>query len=316
MKSVAIVAYDGCWAMSVFLAKDFFRVVELLDYHYQLPNSYEVEILTCFGEPITSSSQVNIFPDNKISDKHYDLIVLPPVEISKLAHMPPDADIIVNWLKPRLKSNTKILSLSTGSYFLAASKLLNTTVLATHWSFVRRMEKYFPECSFTAHKSYLKTGNIYTTGSFEAGINVLLSLVAEDKGDRFSQLCATHLLISEPQQLAPILPAFRNHNDNRISEVQDWIDRNFQRNIRILELSKMFNFSERNLKRRFLNAAGTAINRYVQEVRLDKAKKLLLTTELTVKDISAEVGYENDSFFTRLFKKNTGLTPAKWRYDN
>jgi YesN/AraC family two-component response regulator len=51
----------------------------------------------------------------------------------------------------------------------------------------------------------------------------------------------------------------------------------------------------------------------VQEVRIDKAKKLLLSTDKTVNEISINVGYENSSFFTRLFKKNTGLTPAKWR---
>jgi len=313
MKKVAIIAYEGCWAMSVYLAKDFFRVVELLDQHYQLPKSYTVEILTSDGKPITSSSNVLIHPDTQFGEQEYDLIVLPPIEISKLANMPPESHEIVEWLKPRLKTDAAILSLSTGSYFLAASKMLNSTLLATHWSFVNKMEQYFPENLFTAHKSYLRAGNLYTTGSFEAGINVLLNIVAEDKGDRFSQLCATHLLISEPNQVAPALPAFRNHNDNRISQVQDWIDQNFKKNIRILDLAQKFSFSERNLKRRFLNAAGLAVNRYIQEVRIEKAKKLLLTTEQTVKEISIEVGYENDSFFTRLFKKNTGMTPAKWR---
>jgi two-component system response regulator YesN len=51
----------------------------------------------------------------------------------------------------------------------------------------------------------------------------------------------------------------------------------------------------------------------VQEVRIDKAKKQLLATDKTVNEISEEVGYENSSFFSRLFKKSTGLTPAKWR---
>ena len=154
---------------------------------------------------------------------------------------------------------------------------------------------------------------IYTTGSFEAGINVLLAIVSEDKGDRFSQRCATHLLISEPKRLSPILPNYHVHKDDRIMQVQDWIDSNFQNFIRIADLAQMFNFSERNLKRRFSLATGTSVNKYIQEVRVDKAKKMLLTTEATIKDIAIAVGYENDSFFSRLFKKITGLTPAKWR---
>jgi len=85
--------------------------------------------------------------------------------------------------------------------------------------------------------------------------------------------------------------------------VQDWIDSNFNNAINVVNLAKSFNFSERNLKRRFSFAAGISVSEYVQEVRVDKAKKLLLATEQTVKDISIAVGYENDSFFSRLFKK-------------
>ena len=313
MKRVAIIAYDGCWAMSVFLAKDFFRIVYLLDTYDKLEHNYEVEILTCSGGAITSSSNSTIIPDNKLTDKTYDLVIIPPIEGARLNHIPLEADLIVKWLKPQILTNTTILSLSTGSYFLAASGKLNGTMFATHWAFVRQLENMFPECQFTSHKSHLKTGNIYTTGSFEAGINVLLAIVAEDKGDRFSQRCATHLLISEPGRLSPILPNYHIHKDERVTEVQDWIDSHFQNIIRIVNLAKMFNFSERNLKRRFSLATGTSINKYIQEVRVDKAKKLLLATEKTIKDISIEVGYENDSFFSRLFKKRTGMNPAKWR---
>jgi YesN/AraC family two-component response regulator len=55
------------------------------------------------------------------------------------------------------------------------------------------------------------------------------------------------------------------------------------------------------------------VTQYIQAVRVDKAKKLLITTERNVKEIASEVGYENDGFFSRLFKKITGSTPAKWR---
>jgi len=313
MKKVAVIAYEGCWAMSIHFAKDFFSIVSLLDTHYKQENIYDVEILTCNGRAINSASNSTITPDNALTDQHYDLVIIPPIEGGRLNNMPLEADLIVKWLKHQILANTTILSLSTGSYFLAASGVLNNTMFATHWAFVRQLENLFPACQFTSHKSHLKTGDIYTTGSFEAGINVLLGIVAEDKGDRFSQRCATHLLISEPGKLTPILPNYHIHKDERITEVQDWIDGHFQNVIRIVDLANMFNFSERNLKRRFSQATGISINKYVQEVRVDKAKKLLLATEKSIKDISIEVGYENDSFFSRLFKLKTDMTPSKWR---
>lgn len=313
MKNIAIIAYEGCWAVSVLLAKDFFTIVSLLDSHYLLPQSYNVEIVTTDGAPITSSSNSIVVADNSLSDKPYDLVIIPPIEGSKLKSMPSSSILIIEWLIPKINGSTSILSLSTGSYFLAATGELNKTAIATHWSLVKPLSKLFPDCQFINHKSYLKMGSIYTTGSFEAGISVLLEIVAKDKGDRFSQQCATHLLISDSGKLNFALPKYSSHRDEKISEVQDWIFNHSSSVITIVELAKYFNFSERNLKRRFTQATGISINRYVQEVRIDKAKKLLLSTDKTVNEISINVGYENSSFFTRLFKKNTGLTPAKWR---
>ncbi|GLX79364.1 AraC family transcriptional regulator [Thalassotalea insulae] len=299
--------------MSLFLAKDFFRIVALLEARNQQSHSFEVEILTCGGEQVMSASHSLITPDGALSEKCFDWVIIPPVEGIRLMNMPPESAEIVTWLKPYIASNTSILTLSTGAYFLAASGMLNSVTFATHWAFVSTLAAIFPDSHFTAHQSYLKSKNVYTTGSFEAGIDVLLKLVAEVKGDRFSQLCATHLLLFEPQKLTPFLAEYRAHNDKRISLIQDWIDSNFQNHVLITELAKMFGFSERNIKRRFQKSTSVSIIRYLQDVRIDKAKKLLLSTEKSIKDVSIEVGYENDSFFSRLFKRSTGVTPAVWR---
>ncbi|WP_277054948.1 DJ-1/PfpI family protein [Pseudoalteromonas marina] len=165
MKNIAIIAYEGCWAVSVLLAKDFFTIVSLLDSHYSLPQSYNVEIVTTDGAPITSSSNSIVVADNSLSDKPYDLVIIPPIEGSKLKSMPSSSILIIEWLIPKINSSTSILSLSTGSYFLAATGELNKTAIATHWSLVKPLSKLFPDCQFINHKSYLKMGSIYTTGS-------------------------------------------------------------------------------------------------------------------------------------------------------
>ncbi|MFO7188205.1 MAG: helix-turn-helix transcriptional regulator [Pseudomonadota bacterium] len=70
---------------------------------------------------------------------------------------------------------------------------------------------------------------------------------------------------------------------------------------------------ERTLKRRFKTATGTTLIEYLQNLRVEEAKKLLETTELPAEEISAQVGYEDGSFFRRLFKRSTGLTPGQYR---
>ena len=81
---------------------------------------------------------------------------------------------------------------------------------------------------------------------------------------------------------------------------------------RFADLAQQFNFSERNLKRRFQLATQISPNQYLQQVRVDKAKKLLLTTDMNIHQIAYEVGYENVSFFIRIFKKVTACTPTQW----
>ncbi|WP_353936028.1 helix-turn-helix domain-containing protein [uncultured Acinetobacter sp.] len=77
-------------------------------------------------------------------------------------------------------------------------------------------------------------------------------------------------------------------------------------------MAQQFNFSERNLKRRFQLATQISPIQYLQQVRVDKAKKLLLITDMNIQQIAYEVGYENVSFFIRIFKKVTACTPTQW----
>jgi len=313
MKKVAIIAYEACWAMSVYLAKDFFRIVSLLEQHQNHPESYDVKILSNDGASVCSSSGSVIVPEGYLDKSKYDVVIIPPIEGIQLSNMPLSSQVIINWLSFQMKYSPIILSLSTATYFLAASGNCDDKQWATHWAFAKQLKKLFPNSKFATGKPYIRNDNIYTTSTFEAGIDVLLAIVARDKGDRFSQKCATHLLVSEPHKLSPILPQYLEHDDLNVLAVQDWIMLNYSQNIKIIDLANRFNFSERNLKRRFSLAVGTSINKYIQEVRLDKAKKLLLATNKSVKEISLEVGYENDSFFTRLFNKSTGTTPSNWR---
>ncbi len=131
--------------------------------------------------------------------------------------------------------------------------------------------------------------------------------------DLFAQLCATHFLVSPPAQLNSILPGTRNHGDEAILKAQDWMALNQGQAITIQQLACEASMAERTLKRRFKLATGFSPTVYLQMLRVEKAKKLLLTTEQAIKAISYEVGYENVSFFVRIFKQQTGNTPSTWR---
>ncbi|ENX57184.1 helix-turn-helix domain-containing protein [Acinetobacter sp. ANC 5659] len=313
MKKIAIIVYDGCWAMSVMMLKDFFHVVNLLSIRQGLAESYQVEMISLDGLAKTSASGPSIEVDDKVRrETTYDLVILPSFEGNRLIQIQEENDDLVDWLTSQIQQQTPILALTTAAYFLAATQQLQHVLLATHWAFLRELKRLFPQSSFTANRNYLQSEQIYTTGTLLGTFDALLGIVAQQKGDYFAQLCASHLLMHAPQELNPVLPNFRNHCDEAVLQVQDWLDINFSQENRIADLAKQFNFSERNLKRRFQLATQISPNQYLQQVRVDKAKKLLLTSEMNVQQIAYLVGYENVSFFIRVFKKITGCTPSQW----
>ena len=313
MKKIAIIVYDGCWAMSVMMLKDFFHVVNLLSIRQGLAESYQVEMISLDGLAKTSASGPSIEVDDKVRrETTYDLVILPSFEGNRLIQIQEENDDLVDWLKSQIQQQTPILALTTAAYFLAATQQLQHVLLATHWAFLRELKRLFPQSSFTANRNYLQSEQIYTTGTLLGAFDALLGIMAQQKGDYFAQLCVSHLLMHAPQELNPVLPNFRNHCDEAVLQVQDWLDANFSQENRIADLAKQFNFSERNLKRRFQLATQISPNQYLQQVRVDKAKKLLLTTEMNVQQIAYAVGYENVSFFIRVFNKITGCTPSQW----
>ena len=78
-------------------------------------------------------------------------------------------------------------------------------------------------------------------------------------------------------------------------------------------MTALSGLAERSFKRRFAKATGMTPIEYVQTLRLEEAKQILETTDMPVEAVANEVGYEDPSYFGRLFKRTVGLTPAQYR---
>ena len=311
---IAIVLYEYCWAMSVMAAKDFFHLVALLEQLHGEDAHFDVQVVSFSKITITTASGALLQADQLITPtERYDLIILPPIEGKHLEDALHNQQALVLWLNKQISLEIPIIAQTTASALIAATGNFSAALLATHWAYVGTLKKKFPTYAFTRHSSYITHDNLTTTGSFNASFDALLAYVAKIKGDKFSQHCAANLLLTDVAKISSILPNTRNHQDQRVLAVQEWIEQYSEQDLAVAYLAKHFGFSERNLKRRFSMATGRSINNYQQQVRLDKAKKALISTDQSIKSIAYQVGYANDSFFTRLFKKHTGKTPHQWR---
>jgi AraC-like DNA-binding protein len=101
--------------------------------------------------------------------------------------------------------------------------------------------------------------------------------------------------------------------DYRVQKAVKLIQKDFSRDLKTNEIADLLNISPSRLRHLFKDDTGTTLVQYLKTLRLRQAKYLLETTFLTVKEIMLQVGCKDESNFVRDFKKQYGLTPAKYR---
>jgi transcriptional regulator GlxA family with amidase domain len=101
--------------------------------------------------------------------------------------------------------------------------------------------------------------------------------------------------------------------DRHVAAVQEWIAENYAHTAPVAAMVERSTLPERSFKRRFTHATGLTPLEYVHTLRLEEAKQLLETTNVAIDVVANEVGYEDGSFFRRLFRRRVGLSPHAYR---
>ncbi len=122
------------------------------------------------------------------------------------------------------------------------------------------------------------------------------------------------------QLLIPFISKVNGNSDsslmdsiNVFSLILDYIEKNLHENISIPFLADMAHLPSLEFSAEFFKAFGLPPKQYLVQRRIDRAKVLLVCSDKTIKEIAAVVGYDNEFFFYRIFKKYTGLTPTEYR---
>lgn len=97
------------------------------------------------------------------------------------------------------------------------------------------------------------------------------------------------------------------------SAIKRFVDENFHKNIRVEEIGKIIGINQNSIRKAFKSQYNMTITDYISDLRMLKAKKMIINKEIMIKEISIECGYEYVQNFTRAFKKKFGLSPEKLR---
>ena len=135
-------------------------------------------------------------------------------------------------------------------------------------------------------------------------------------GANVSQAVARDILYEVQRSYAPGRIGFggqKLHQDVIILQIQHWLEEHFADKFRFEDVAREHGMSIRNFMRRFQTATGDKPLHYLQRLRIETAKGLLSGTRKSIKTISYEVGYDDASFFARLFRQHTELSPNQYR---
>lgn len=104
-----------------------------------------------------------------------------------------------------------------------------------------------------------------------------------------------------------------DETSRKFIEIIEWLRINISKNYSISEISKKFNFNNDYLCRLFKKHTGLSIVKYINGVKIGKAKELLCFSEFSIKEISYSLGFNDDKYFMKLFKTYENLTPSEYR---
>ena len=212
---------------------------------------------------------------------------------------------------------TRLVSLCTGAFVLAAAGLLDGRRATTHWLYVDRLRARHADVELDPDVLYVVDGTIMTSAGTAAGIDLCLHIVALDHGQDVATAVARRL----------VMPPFRSggqaqYADNPIatdglgeplSAVLDWARERLPAGVTTADLAGRASMSPRTLTRRFHDAAGIPPGEWIQRERLRLAQRMLETTEQPIDLVARHAGYGSATAMRAQFARRLHTSPRRYR---
>jgi transcriptional regulator GlxA family with amidase domain len=232
---------------------------------------------------------------------------------TRLAH---DATLFA-WLKraaPRLR---RLGAVCVGAFLLAGAGLLNGKRATAHWRFGSELAKRYPRIRVESAPLWIKDGNIYTSASISAGIDLALAWVEEDCGSAIAHAVARELVLfllrpgGQPQLSISLVA--QASEMRALQELQLWIAEHPQKKLSVADLAARVSMSQRNFERVFTREVGTTPSQYVLQIRVEACRRMLEHSDKGFKQIAAAAGFGSADSMRRVFVRLLGVTPQRYR---
>lgn len=311
---VAIVNYEHALASAIIGIVDIFAIVNEFCLDESSTHYFETKIIHTSDSIRNFNMQVHFESEPLNSSDNFDLIIVPP--LIDIEHKFDTNTNLLKWLKLMYNRGNTISSVCIGAYILAQASLLDGKRATSHWIIEQKLRHDYPLINLDINKLIVEDQNIITAGGVSAYIDLCVFCVRKFISIELAYVCANYLGVDAgrtSQQHYKNLSAIASYNDKDIQLLIEWMNDNFNKTITLKDMAKKIHVSERTLMRRFKKNTGELPNQYLQKIRVQTAKDLLISTNDSFEYITYLIGYTNTSTFRNMFKEMTGLTPGEYR---
>jgi len=323
-KTVALLAYPESSASVVYGMYDLFmsagRDWDAYAGNAPGPQLMQPQIVAAQAGGFAAANGVRIAPEAALERSPVpDLVCVPDLNVMPGESLKGRFEAEIAWLRDCHAAGAVIGAACSGSLLLAHAGLLDGHDATTHWAFSEEMQRDFPAVRVCPQRALVVSGaeqRLVMAGGGTTWLDLAIYLIARMVGVQAAmQVARVHLINWHDIGTQPYarLARSRQVGDSVIGRCQEWIATNYRERAPVNQMILNSGLPERSFKRRFQQATGLSPLQYVHTLRIEEAKQMLESSDEPVERIAEEVGYEDAGFFSRLFLRNVGLTPAQYR---
>jgi transcriptional regulator GlxA family with amidase domain len=223
---------------------------------------------------------------------------------------------ILNWLRREARRGVAIGGLCTGSYALAKAGLLDGKKATIHWENQDGFLEEFEQVKLT-RSIFVIDGNRMSTAGGTASLDMMLKIISADHGDDVANTVADQLIYStirtdqDTQRLS--IPTRIGVRHPKLSQVIQMMEQAIEEPISPADLAEDVGMSTRQLERLFRRYLNRSPKRYYMELRLSKARNLLMQTDMSVINVALACGFASPSHFSKCYRAHYSTTPYRER---
>jgi transcriptional regulator GlxA family with amidase domain len=318
-KKVVIVALSGTTLLYLAGPTDVFYHANKFLQDIGIEHGYEVIVAApTANKRIATETGISIYCDHTAveMDMSIDTLVLAGNDFSE--HGQVALETFYQWLATRTEENTRrIVSICGGAFALAKAGMLEGRNATTHWAIADKLQKLYPNVKVNSNPFYTNNdGHIFTSAGVTTGIDLAIALVEQDFGKDLAIKVARRLVfyLNRPglqSQFGSLLPEYTQ--EDIAQRTQNWLSSHLHEKLDVNQVAEQMNMSTRNFTRVFTKHTGMPPAKFIEKLRVEKARKYLEDTDMPIERVADYCGLGGLVNMRKTFLRHLSTTPSDYR---